>query len=58
MGWCTEARGDREIEVTPWEDVNQGIGATRSIRFVANLEVGHTNPHPLPSPSKRGVGVR
>jgi hypothetical protein len=35
-----EQQGDREIEVSPWEDVNQGIGATRSIRFVANLEVG------------------
>lgn len=50
LGWCTEARGDTEIEVTPWEDVNQGIGATRSIRFIANLEVRGHRPTLLFSP--------
>ena len=43
-----------EIEITPWEEVNQGVGATRNIRFVANLEVSqsinqdrHKTDHPL-----------
>ena len=35
----TEAHGDTELEMTPWQEVNQGVGATRSVRFVAPLEV-------------------
>lgn len=34
-----EANGDKELEVSPWQEVNQGVGATRSVRFVAPLEV-------------------
>lgn len=34
-----EWEGDSEIEVTPWQEVNQGVGATRTIHFVTSLEV-------------------
>lgn len=35
----TEWEGDTEIEVTPWQEVNQGVGATRTIHFFTSLEV-------------------
>lgn len=42
-GW-TELQGDKEIDITAWEDVNEGVGATRSIRFMAALEVSSRQP--------------
>lgn len=49
----TELQGDKELQISPWQEVNQGVGATRSVRFVAPLEVRpyrrrHSEPPPLP----------
>jgi hypothetical protein len=36
----SESQGDKEISISPWEEVSQGVGFTRTIRFTAKLEVG------------------
>lgn len=41
----SEWEGDTQIEVTPWQEVNQGVGATRTIHFVTSLEVGIRRRH-------------
>ncbi|EWM25093.1 hypothetical protein Naga_100016g6 [Nannochloropsis gaditana] len=33
-----EWQGDKDVEVSPWQEVNQGVGATRVVRFVSSLE--------------------
>ena len=40
-----ESHGDKNIEVTPWQEVNQGVGATRNIRLMTPLEVRARSGH-------------
>ena len=53
----TGSQGDKEIEITPWQEVNQGVGATRTIRFIANLDGLPVGPPTAPVMQMQRVRV-